>query len=82
MKQGKVYQSFAKGAHWSQQTLSSNNTKENSTHGHQQMVNTEIRLFIFFTAKVREAHQSQQKQDWKLTAAQIMFKILYYKIQT
>ena len=27
---------------------SSNNTREDSTHGHHQMVNTEIRLFIFF----------------------------------
>ena len=82
MKQGKVYQSFAKGTPWSQQTFSSNNTKDNSTDGHLQMVNTEIRLFTFFAAKVREAHQSQQKQDWELTAAQIQFKILYCKIQT
>ena len=32
-------------------TPSSNNTREDSTHGHHQMVNTEIRLIIFFTAK-------------------------------
>ena len=32
-------------------TLSSNNTREDSTHGHHQMVNTEIRLIIFFAAK-------------------------------
>ena len=30
---------------------SSNNTREDSTHGHHQMVNTEIRLIIFFAAK-------------------------------
>ena len=30
---------------------SSNNTREDSTHGHHQMVNTEIRLIIFFSAK-------------------------------
>ena len=29
-------------------TPSSNNTREDSTHGHHQMVNTEIRLIIFF----------------------------------
>ena len=31
-------------------TPSSNNTRDNSTHGHHQMVNTEIRLIIFFVA--------------------------------
>ena len=30
---------------------SSKNTREDSTHGHHQMVNTEIRLIIFFAAK-------------------------------
>ena len=35
--------------------------------------NTEIRLFIFFSAKDGEALYSQQKQDWELiTVAQIM----------
>ena len=36
------------------------------------MVNTEIRLVIFFAAKDGEAVYSQQKQDWELTVAQIM----------
>ena len=36
------------------------------------MVKTEIRLIIFFAAKVGEALYSQQKQDWELTVAQIM----------
>ena len=36
------------------------------------MVNTEIRVIIFFAAKYGEALYSQQKQDWKLTVAQIM----------
>ena len=36
------------------------------------MVNTKIRLIIFFTAKDGEALYSQQKQDWELTVAQIM----------
>ena len=40
---------------------SSNNTREDSTHGHHQMVNTEIRLIIFFAAKDGEALYSQQK---------------------
>ena len=34
-----------------------------STHAHHQMVNTEIRLIIFFAAKDGEALYSQQKQD-------------------
>ena len=53
------------------------------------MVNTKIRLMIFFAAKVGEALysqqkkkkdgealQSQQKQDWELTVAQIMNSLL------
>ena len=34
---------------------SSNNTREDSTHGHHQMVNAEIRLITFFAAEVGEA---------------------------
>ena len=62
IKQGKGQQSFAKRIHWSWQKLSSNNTREDSTHGHHQMVNTEIRLIIFFAAKHGETLDSQQKQ--------------------
>ena len=36
------------------------------------MVNTEIRLIIFFAAKDGEALYSQEKQDQELTVAQIM----------
>ena len=36
------------------------------------MVNTEIRLIIFFAAKDGEAPYSQEKQDQELTVAQIM----------
>ena len=53
--------------HWSEQTPSSSNKKEDSTHEHHQTVNTEIRLIILFAAKDGEALYSQQKQDWKLT---------------
>ena len=49
-----------------------NNIKEDSTHGHHQMISTEIRLIIFFAAKDGEALYSQQKQDRELTVAQIM----------
>ena len=52
------------------------NTREDSTHGHHHMVNTEIRLIIFFAAKDGEALESQQKQDRGLTVAQIMNSLL------
>ena len=53
-----------------------NNTREDSTHGHHQMVNTEIRLITIFAAKDGEALYSQQKQDQELTVAQIMNSLL------
>ena len=40
------------------------------------MVNTEIRLIIFFAAKDGKALYSQQKQDQELTVAQIMDSLL------
>ena len=54
------------------QRLISSNTREDSTHGRHQMVNTEIRLLIFSADKDGEAVYSQQKQDQELTVAQIM----------
>ena len=51
---------------------SSNNTREDTTHGCNQMANTKIRLIIFFAAKDGEALYSQQKQDQGQTVAQIM----------
>ena len=55
---------------------SSNNKREDSTHGHHQMVNTEIRLIVFFASKDGEALYSRQKQDWEQTMAQIMNSLL------
>ena len=40
---------------------SSNNTREDCTRGHHQMVHTKIRLIIFFAANDGEALYSQQK---------------------
>ena len=51
-------------------------TREDSTHEHHQMVDTKIRLIIFFAAKDGEALYSQQKQDRELTVAQIMNSLL------
>ena len=53
-----------------------NNTREDSTDGHHQIINAEIRLIIFFAAKDGEGIYSQQKQDWELTVAQIMNSLL------
>jgi len=39
----------------------SNNTRDNATHGHHQMVNAEITLILFFADKNGEALYSQQK---------------------
>ena len=66
----------AKRMHWSEQTPSSNNAREDSTHGHHQMVNIKIRLIISFAAEDGEALSSQQKQDREWTVAQIMNSLL------
>ena len=76
MKQGKGKQCFLKKMNWSQQTPFSNNTREDSTRGHHQIINTDIRLIILFAAKHGEALYSQQKQDQELTVAQIMNSLL------
>ena len=58
------------------QTPSSNNTREDSTHGHHQMVNPKISMIMFSAARDGEALYSQQKQDQELTVAQIMNSLL------
>ena len=59
--------------------------RDSFTYGHHQMVNTEIklimvnteiRLIMFFAAEDGEALYRQQKQDLKLTVAQIMSSLL------
>ena len=45
------------------------------------MVNTEIRLIIFFAAKDGEALYSQQKQDQEVTVAQIMIAKFRLKLK-
>ena len=45
------------------------------------MVNTEIRLIIFFAAKDGEALYSQQNQDQELTVAQIMNLITKFRLK-
>ena len=50
--------------------------REDSTHGHHQMANNEIRSITFFAAKDGEALYSLQKQDQELTVTQIMNYLL------
>ena len=54
--------------------------REDSTYGHHQMVNTEIRLIIFFAAEDGEALYSQQKQYQELTVHQFMKSLLTYRL--
>ena len=69
--------------HWSEQTPSSNNARENSTHGHHQMVNTEIRLIIFFAAKEGQGSIQSAKirlgadcgSDYELLIAKFRLKL-------
>ena len=44
------------------------------------MVNTEIRLILFFAAKDGKALYSQQRQDWELTVAHIMSRMIWLPI--
>ena len=75
-EKGQRLTEFCQENDWSYQSHSSNNKSKDSTHGHHQMVNIEIRLIIFFLAKDKEALYSQQKQDQELPVAQIMNSLL------
>ena len=76
MKQVKVNRVLPREHTGHSKLPSSNSTREDSTHGHHQMVNTKIKLIIFFAAKDGEALYSQQKYDQELTVAQIMNSLL------
>ena len=47
--------------HWSQQTLSSNNTRYDTIHRHHHMVNTKITMIIFFAAKEKRSSLQSAK---------------------
>ena len=49
-----------------------NNTREDFTHGHHQVVNSKINLIVFFIAENAEVIYNQQSQDLELTVAQII----------
>ena len=75
MKQGKTNRVLPRNALVIANTLFQQH-KRRSTHGHHQVVNTKIRLIIFFAVKDGEALYSPQKQDQELTVAQIMNSLL------
>ena len=52
------------------------NSRDDSTYGHNQMINTEIKLIIFFAAEDGEALYSQQKQNLELIVVQIMSSLM------
>ena len=72
MKQGKKANRVLPREHTGHSKHPLPTTQEKTIHGHHQMVNTKIRLIIFFAAKDGEALYSQQKQDQELTVAQNM----------
>ena len=45
-------------------------------HGHHQMIDTKIRLTMFFSGEDGEALYSEQKQDQELTVVQIIDSLL------
>ena len=69
MKQGKGQQSFVNRTLWSQQAPFTSNTEDDSTHGHHQIVNTQIKLTMFFADEDWDALYCQQKQGQELTVA-------------
>ena len=53
----------------SYQTPSSNNTRDDSTHGHHQMVNIKIRLILLFATEDGDVLYSQKKTRPRVTVA-------------
>ena len=53
-----------------------NNTRDDSSFGHNQKFNTEIRFIILFVAEDGEALYSQQKKDLELTVTQTISSLL------
>ena len=39
-------------------------TRDNSIHGHHQIVNTEIRLIVFFAAEDEDVHIDSKNKTW------------------
>ena len=56
-------------------------TQEKTLHTTITMVNTKIRLIIFFAAKDGEALYSHQKQDWELTGSDHELLIAKFRLK-
>ena len=59
---------------------SSKNTREDSTHGHHQMVNIKIRLILYFTSKDGEVDAMSKTKTWSWLGLRSWTS--YWKIQT
>ena len=57
------------------------NTRKDYNHVHHQMLNTKIRLIIFFAAEDGEALYSQQKQDQELTVSDHELLIAKFRLK-
>ena len=57
-------------------TLFPNNTRDDTTYGHHQMVKTEIKLITFSEAEYGEVGYSQQRQDLDPTVATIISPLM------
>ena len=75
MKAGKGYFEFCQEYTLVIEKHSSNKTREDSTHGHYQMVNTEIRLNQSLQPKMQKLY-TVSKNKMELTMAQIMNSLL------
>ena len=58
-----------------------NNTSDNSTYGHHQMVNNKIRLIISFAAKYGKSLYTQQKQEQELTGSDHELLIAKFRLK-
>ena len=78
MKQDKGQQNCVKRTQWSWQTPFSNNPRDDSKHGHLQMVSTKIILIVLCSQRSRSSIQSARTRpevDW------LRLWALYWKIQ-
>ena len=76
MKQGKANRVLPRERTGHSKHFLPTTQEKTHTHGHHQMVNTEIRLIISFAAKDGEAPYRQHKQYQEQTVAQIINSLL------
>ena len=73
---GRRLRYFVMRTHWLQQTHSSKNRTDNSTHECPQMIKTKVKLIVFVAAENGESSLQSEKQNLELTVPQNMNCIL------